>query len=79
MLYNFIKLCIFLFDSEGIRQNLELLRNETRFRAAVIIQSIWRGWHARKKWPSLKCTLLHQSSSTPSKYKCILFFLSRTV
>ncbi|XP_065202156.1 unconventional myosin-Va isoform X2 [Planococcus citri] len=50
-----------IFYSEGIRQLLESLRNETRYRAAVIIQSLWRGWYARKKWPSLKCTLqLHQ-------------------
>ncbi|XKL63274.1 hypothetical protein PGB90_005638 [Kerria lacca] len=52
-----------IFLSEGIRQHLEIRRNETRFRAAVIIQSVWRGWHARKKWPTLKCTLLHPSNT----------------
>ena len=46
-----------IFLSEGARQHLELLRTEHRTRAAARIQAVWRGHHARKKWPTLKTSL----------------------
>ncbi|TGZ49775.1 Myosin-VIIa [Temnothorax longispinosus] len=46
-----------IFLSEGIRQQLENLRAETRRKAATAIQSTWRGWHVRKRWPLRRTTL----------------------
>lgn len=43
-----------IFLSEGARQQLEALRAETRHKAAVAIQSTWRGWHFRRRWPTVK-------------------------
>jgi dachs protein len=43
-----------IFLSEGARQQLEALRAETRHNAAVSIQSTWRGWHFRRRWPTVK-------------------------
>lgn len=43
-----------IFLSEGARQQLEALRAETRHNAAVAIQSTWRGWHFRRRWPTVK-------------------------
>ncbi|XP_046742068.1 unconventional myosin-IXAa isoform X2 [Diprion similis] len=40
-----------IFLSEGIRQQLEALRADTRRRAATAIQSSWRGWRIRRRWP----------------------------
>ncbi|XP_011312916.1 unconventional myosin-IXb isoform X2 [Fopius arisanus] len=40
-----------IFLSEGIRQQLENLRSETRRKAATAIQCTWRGWRVRKRWP----------------------------
>lgn len=49
--------------SEGVRQQLECLRWETRHHAAVLIQSTWRGWRSRRRWPTLKRNLeLHQAT-----------------
>lgn len=45
---------VFLDLSEGARQQLESLRADTRHRAAVSIQSTWRGWHLRRRWPTVK-------------------------
>ncbi len=46
---------VVFFDlSEGARQQLESLRADTRHRAAVSIQSTWRGWHLRRRWPTVK-------------------------
>ncbi|XP_075226131.1 unconventional myosin-IXb-like dachs [Lycorma delicatula] len=55
-----------IFLSEGVRQQLECLRWEMRHRAAVLIQSTWRGWHVRSRWPTLKrnLELQHVSIST---------------
>lgn len=50
-----LSLCLFL--SEGARQQLEMLRIETRHRAATLIQAVWRGWHFRRRWPTLKRNL----------------------
>ncbi|XP_054287258.1 unconventional myosin-IXb-like [Macrosteles quadrilineatus] len=57
-----------IFLSEGVRQQLECLRWETRHRAAVLIQATWRGWRLRRRWPTLKRNLeLHQASNpTPT-------------
>nr|XP_027238453.1 unconventional myosin-IXb-like [Penaeus vannamei] len=46
-----------IFLSEGARQQLEMLRIETRHRAATLIQAVWRGWHFRRRWPTLKRNL----------------------
>ncbi|KAL6424379.1 hypothetical protein ACFW04_009870 [Cataglyphis niger] len=46
-----------IFLSEGIRQQLENLRAETRKKAATVIQSTWRGWRVRKRWPLRRTTL----------------------
>ncbi|KAI4484047.1 hypothetical protein M0804_007503 [Polistes exclamans] len=40
-----------IFLSEGIRQQLECLRSETRRKAATVIQTTWRGWRVRRRWP----------------------------
>ncbi|CAH1398223.1 unnamed protein product [Nezara viridula] len=55
-----------IFLSEGLRQELEAVRWETLHRAAVTIQSVWRGYHCRKRWPALKRTLqaVHHPSIT---------------
>lgn len=46
-----------IFLSEGARQQLEMLRSETRHRASVLIQSTWRGWRLRRRWPALRRNL----------------------
>ncbi|KAG8225228.1 hypothetical protein J437_LFUL012703 [Ladona fulva] len=47
-----------IFLSEGARQQLEAMRWERLRRAAVTIQSTWRGWHfRRRRWPALRLTL----------------------
>ncbi|XP_048526207.1 myosin-I heavy chain isoform X1 [Dendroctonus ponderosae] len=43
-----------IFLSEGIRQLLEKLRNETRQRAATLIQATWKGWRCRYRWTTLR-------------------------
>ena len=49
--------------SEGARQQFELLRNAKREYAALIIQTAWRGWNERKKWPSMKDCMLSKLHS----------------
>ncbi|XP_063858660.1 unconventional myosin-IXb-like isoform X1 [Scylla paramamosain] len=46
-----------IFLSEGARQQLEMLRIEMRHRAATLLQAVWRGWHFRRRWPTLKRNL----------------------
>ncbi|XP_034940230.1 unconventional myosin-IXa isoform X3 [Chelonus insularis] len=46
-----------IFLSEGIRQQLENLRSETRRKAATVIQATWRGWRVRRKWPMRRAPL----------------------
>ncbi|XP_031825888.1 unconventional myosin-IXb-like dachs [Nomia melanderi] len=46
-----------IFLSEGIRQQLENLRSETRRKAATAIQATWRGWRVRRRWPLRKTTI----------------------
>ncbi|CAG9855668.1 unnamed protein product [Phyllotreta striolata] len=43
-----------IFLSEGIRQELEKLRSETRRKAATLIQSTWRGWHCRYRMTAVR-------------------------
>lgn len=43
-----------IFLSEGIRQHLERLRSETRQKAAISIQSTWRGWRCRLRRIALR-------------------------
>ncbi|CAL4058834.1 unnamed protein product [Meganyctiphanes norvegica] len=52
-----------IFLSEGARQQLEMFRIETRHRAATLIQAVWRGWHIRRRWPTLKRNLELRSRS----------------
>ncbi|XP_078038884.1 unconventional myosin-IXb-like dachs [Augochlora pura] len=47
-----------IFLSEGIRQQLENLRSETRRKAATAIQATWRGWRVRRRWPLRKTALV---------------------
>ncbi|CAN8008343.1 unnamed protein product [Ixodes pacificus] len=46
-----------IFLSENGRQQLEMLREGRRHAAAVLIQAVWRGWHQRLRWPSLRRSL----------------------
>ncbi|XP_075739430.1 unconventional myosin-IXb-like dachs isoform X3 [Rhipicephalus microplus] len=46
-----------IFLSENARQQLELLREARRHAAALLIQAVWRGWHQRLRWPSLRRSL----------------------
>ncbi|KAG1680496.1 Unconventional myosin-XV [Nymphon striatum] len=46
-----------IFLGEGARQQLEMLRVECRQNSATLIQSVWRGWHFRRRWPTLKRNL----------------------
>ncbi|ODM93382.1 Unconventional myosin-Va [Orchesella cincta] len=43
-----------IFLSEGARQQLEALRTITQNRAATLIQSTWRGWRCRRRWPIVR-------------------------
>ncbi|XP_051174657.1 unconventional myosin-IXb isoform X1 [Leptopilina boulardi] len=51
-----------IFLSEGIRQQLENLRSETRRKAATNIQSTWRGWRVRRRWPVRRTNMTLVSS-----------------
>lgn len=59
----FILIFVIFHFSEGLRQELESIRWETLHRAAVSIQSAWRAFQARKKWPHLKRLLLQQAQA----------------
>lgn len=50
-----------VFLSESARQQLEIARNGRRNQAATQIQSIWRGYHLRQKWPFIKRELIAKS------------------
>jgi len=60
-----------VFLSEGTRQHLEKLRTEKRNTAASLIQSVWRGFACRKKWPNLhrnlQAQLIAQRSTKTSR------------
>ncbi|KAA0197121.1 hypothetical protein HAZT_HAZT006527 [Hyalella azteca] len=43
--------------AEGARQQLEMQRIDTRHRSATLIQAHWRGWHTRRRWPTLRRSL----------------------
>lgn len=49
-----------VFLSEGTRQHLEKLRTDKRNAYVTLIQSVWRGYAARKKWPNLRRSLQAQ-------------------
>ncbi|XP_071057490.1 myosin-VIIa isoform X2 [Onthophagus taurus] len=53
-----------IFLSEGIRQQLETLRNEKRQKSATIIQSVWRGWKSRYRWSIIKRDKVLQINTT---------------
>ncbi|XP_046478520.1 unconventional myosin-Va isoform X1 [Neodiprion pinetum] len=46
-----------IFLSEGIRQQLEAMRADTRRQAATAIQAIWRGWRIRRRLPILRSVI----------------------
>ncbi|XP_035712524.1 unconventional myosin-Ib isoform X3 [Folsomia candida] len=48
-----------IFLSEGARQQLESFRSSARTRAATLIQSTWRGFHCRRRWPMLRQSFQH--------------------
>nr|CAD7393173.1 unnamed protein product [Timema cristinae] len=52
-----------IFLSEGARQQLEMLRATTRHQGAVLIQSTWRGWRVRRRWPALRRSLELQQAA----------------
>lgn len=56
-----------VFLSEGTRQHLERLRTDKRNYFATLIQSIWRGRLARKKWPHLRKNLMTQMKQPSSQ------------
>lgn len=56
-LYSYPSFHPVLWCSEGARQQLEMLRIEMRHRAATLLQAVWRGWHFRRRWPTLKRNL----------------------
>ncbi|XP_044736461.1 unconventional myosin-X [Chrysoperla carnea] len=39
-----------IFLSESIRQQLEMMRTNTRQSAAILIQATWRGWKVKRRW-----------------------------
>ena len=47
-----------VFLSEGTRQHLEKLRADRRNYFATLIQSVWRGRAATRRWPHLRQSLL---------------------
>ena len=47
-----------IFLSEGAHQHLELLRTRKRELSARRVQAMWRGHHARRKWPALRTALM---------------------
>lgn len=49
-----------IFFSEGTRQHLEAMRQEFYHRHAAEIQSAWRGYTCRKRWPAIKQQLMHR-------------------
>uniref|UniRef100_A0A0A9W116 Unconventional myosin-Va n=1 Tax=Lygus hesperus TaxID=30085 RepID=A0A0A9W116_LYGHE len=55
-----------IFLSEGLRQELESVRWETLHKAAVCLQSAWRAYQARKRWPALKRSLQQNHHPPPS-------------
>lgn len=61
-----------IFLSEGIRQHLEKLRSDTRQKAAILIQSTWRGWHCRYRWTTLRREKEIKSASQPPNSRTAL-------
>ncbi|KAH8028346.1 hypothetical protein MRX96_000085 [Rhipicephalus microplus] len=66
-----------IFLSENARQQLELLREARRHAAALLIQAVWRGWHQRLRWPSLRRSL--QLHGRVANTRCALLFLTEKV
>ncbi|XP_044580374.1 unconventional myosin-IXb isoform X2 [Cotesia glomerata] len=56
-----------IFLSEGIRQQLENLRSETRRKAATVIQTTWRGWRVRRRWPVRRIPLSLPTGMIPKQ------------
>ncbi|KAF0300387.1 Myosin-VIIa [Amphibalanus amphitrite] len=49
-----------IFLTEGARQQLERRREQKRNAAAVLVQSTWRGWHVRRRWPQMRRNMEHR-------------------
>ncbi|XP_037074350.1 myosin-I heavy chain-like [Pollicipes pollicipes] len=49
-----------IFLTEGTRQRLEQLREQIRLCAAVLVQSVWRGWRVRRRWPQMRRNMEHR-------------------
>lgn len=58
-----------IFLSEGIRQQLEAMRADTRRRAATAIQSSWRGWRIRRRWPIRRSVIGLNSSIVQKQHQ----------
>lgn len=52
-----------IFLSESTRQQLEIIRNDRRMKAATSIQTTWRAYNVRTKWPMLKQKLIYAKSN----------------
>ncbi|XP_023237398.1 unconventional myosin-Va-like isoform X1 [Centruroides sculpturatus] len=68
-----------IFLSEGARQQLELLRMERRQKAAILVQSTWRGWNFRQRWPNLKRNLQLQMKSRGMRNQSVPAVLPNSV
>ena len=53
-----------IFLSEAALQHLEMLRNAKRNYAAIVIQSVWRGWFCRKRLALIKTNLIDQKKAS---------------
>jgi dachs protein len=56
-----------VFLTEGTRQHLEKLRTDKRNASVTLIQSVWRGFAARKKWPAVRRSLQAQAAGQRSR------------
>lgn len=55
-----------IFLSEGVRQQLEMLRSEKRMLSATLIQSTWRGYYLRRRWSIIKKSLIASNTRNVS-------------
>lgn len=53
-----------IFLSEGVRQQLEMLRSQKRMASASLVQATWRGYYVRRRWPFIKQSMMAAISRT---------------